>query len=348
MRIPGTGWLRQALGHMRVRRPRQALILMYHRVAEADSDPWGLCVSPAHFAEHLGVLQQHGTCIRLKDLVHALQNGRLPLKALVLTFDDGYADNYHNAKPLLERYGIPATFFLTTGQLGSRREFWWDELGRLLLQPGMLPERLQLTIEGKAHEWHLGDDACYSEESCRQHRSWRAWEEAPSERHVLYLSLWEKLYELSESEKQRVLSELRAWAGVHPRGRSTRRTLSTDEVVSLGQHDLIEQGAHTATHPPLALLPTDAQLREIQQSKTRLVQLLGRPVTSFSYPHGHYTAETVSLVRQAGFTCACSTTATPIQPSSDCFQLPRMQVMDWDGKAFNQQLNAWLAATDES
>ena len=69
----------------------------------------------------------------------AVSGGDVPSAGVVVTFDDGYADNFHNAKPLLERYEIPATVFVTTGYLQDQREFWWDELERILLQPGTLP-----------------------------------------------------------------------------------------------------------------------------------------------------------------------------------------------------------------
>jgi peptidoglycan/xylan/chitin deacetylase (PgdA/CDA1 family) len=81
---------------------------------------------------------------------------------VVITFDDGYADNLHNAKPLLERYDIPATVFVTTGHIGHEREFWGDELDRLLLQPSTLPELLGLSINGSPYQWELGEVAHYT------------------------------------------------------------------------------------------------------------------------------------------------------------------------------------------
>src|SRR5215467_4451596 len=100
------------------------LILMYHRIAELQSDPWGLAVSPRHFAEHLEVLRRHGQPRPLAQTVKALQRQGLPGgRPLVVTFDDGYADNLYNAAPLLDRYDVPATVFLTTGYIDGAREF---------------------------------------------------------------------------------------------------------------------------------------------------------------------------------------------------------------------------------
>jgi len=88
-----------------------------------------------------------------------------------------------------------------------------------------------------------------------------------------------------------------------------------------------------------------AQREEIQQSKTYLEQVLGSPVTSFAYPYGRqsdYTAETVALVREAGFACACSASANVVRRAADPFRLPRLHVQDWDGEKFTQVLSRWL------
>src|SRR5262245_38128283 len=111
----------------------RAVILMYHRIADVPLAPWSMCVAPEHFAAHLLMLRQYAIPMSLNQLAHAYHAGNLPQRAVAITFDDGYADNLHHAKPLLERYGIPATVFVTTGYVGSTREFWWDELERVLL-----------------------------------------------------------------------------------------------------------------------------------------------------------------------------------------------------------------------
>jgi peptidoglycan/xylan/chitin deacetylase (PgdA/CDA1 family) len=315
---------------------------MYHRVAEPPSDPWGLAVEPRRFAEHLEVLRQHARPMRLRQLSRALLKGGLPDRSVIVTFDDGYVDNLHNAKPLLERYDIPATVFLTAGYIGHEREFWWDELDRLLLRPGALPESLSLVVNGSTYQWELGEAAHYSKEAARRHRGWRAWEEAPSSRHSLYNSLWKLLHSMTESERRRVLRELRGWAGAEPAGRPSHRPLSLEEAVALMQGGLVEVGAHTVTHPALSALPAASQRGEILGSKARLEELLGQQVTSFAYPHGDLSAETAGIVREAGFARACSARAGLVELSTDPFQLPRRYVQDWDGEAFSRRLSKWF------
>lgn len=346
---PGSGEARSRTGALQ-QVPRghaagvdsKSLILMYHRVAEGHADPWGLAVSPGHFAEHLAVLREASRPMHLQQLVAALGNGGGSGRGTIVTFDDGYADNLHGAKPLLEKAGIPATMFLTTGYLGEQREFWWDELERLLLQPGRLPERLRLSIGGAAREWRLGTAIDYTEAEWRRDRVWRAPENPPGPRHTLYVSLWELLQPMAEVERRRVLEELRVWVGVAAGARSTHRILSRSEVLDLAAGGLIEIGAHSVTHPVFSDAATELQREEVRRSKRDLEEILGYPISSWAYPYGAYGPDTVSIVRETGFRCACSTAEGTVGRGADSFQLPRFEVKDWDGQEFARRLNRWF------
>jgi len=343
MRIRGIGRLRHAARQVKGRFARQAVILTYHRIAEVRSDPWALCVRPQYFAEQLEVLRRDYHPLSLQQLTTVMRGGDIPRRAVVVTFDDGYANNLSHAKPLLERYEIPATVFLTAGAVGHEREFWDDELDRLLLQPGTLPEALHLSLSGRSFYWQLGEAAHYREEASQRHHRWRAWEEeTPTARHVLYRSLYQLLLPLPDEERCQTLNDLRAWAGAEPVSRSTHRFLSREEVAALAQGGLIEIGSHTMTHPVLSECSAAAQRGEIEQSKARLEEALGHPVTSFAYPYGkpsHYTAETVAIVREAGFDCACARFGGVVRRDTDPFQLPRFHIQDYGGEEFARQVS---------
>jgi peptidoglycan/xylan/chitin deacetylase (PgdA/CDA1 family) len=335
-------WVRRATALFR----SQVVILLYHRVFEALSDPQLLCVSPKHFDQHLEYLKQHYQVVNLHELVSSMREGKLPKRAVVVTLDDGYADNLYHAKPLLEHHDIPATVFLISGYIGQEREFWWDELDGLLLQAGTLPETLRLTVNGSVYQWELGRAAHYSKEDFEQHRHWSVLEkDDPSPRQHLYRALCELLCPLPKEERDKILDELLTWASSTSMSRPAHHSLSPDEVLHLVEGGLVEVGAHTVTHPLLARLRAATQRDEIQGSKTHLEEILGRSVNSFSYPYGSrsaYTAETVTIVREAGFTCACSNFADAVWQGSDSFQLPRVLVRDWDGEEFAHRLEAWL------
>lgn len=341
MRIRGLSKVQRVFRRLRNRFAPGALILLYHRVAEVDTDPWGLCVTPQHFAEHLEVLRKHTRPMKLQQLTQALQDGKRSQRSVVITFDDGYADNLHNAKLLLESYDIPATVFVTRG-VGHEREFWWDELERLLLQPGTLPETLHLSINGSTYQWELGEAVHYSKDRYECYRCWRIGDDYPSSRHFLYYSIHQLLRPLLEGERRKALDELLEWTGTEPVSRSTHRPLTLAEVFTLERGKLIEVGSHTMTHPSLSALSVALQQDEIQRSKAELEEIVGHPLKSFAYPYGDYTAETVALVREAGYTCACSTAADVVWLGNDCFQLPRVEVQDCDGQEFARTLEEWF------
>lgn len=167
-----------------------AVVLLYHRVNATTSDPWALNVSPRNFAEQLAVLQRCCRLLSLTDLVRNIGAGQSGAGQVAVTFDDGYADNLYSALPVLERFEVPATFFVPSGHVGSSDELWWDELDRLLLQPGHLPRLLTLDIEGKPFQWDLAEASSYSGQESVQHAGWVAWEPPPTLRHALYVALW--------------------------------------------------------------------------------------------------------------------------------------------------------------
>ncbi len=119
-------------------------ILMYHYICtpptDADDVRIDLSTSPETFHEQLAALDAAGyTTITLYDLVFALQTGQtLPDKPIILTFDDGYRDNYENAFPILQEYDMVATFFVITGYLDEGRPDYvtWEQVAEMS-QAGM-------------------------------------------------------------------------------------------------------------------------------------------------------------------------------------------------------------------
>ena len=131
MRVPGVKTAKTFSRWVQARILGGALILGYHRVAHVTRDEYEVCVTPKHFAEQMEMVNKYAYPISLAKLVQYLKAGSLPPKSVAVTFDDGYADNLYEAKPILEKYQIPATVFVCTGYVG--REFWWDELDRLVM-----------------------------------------------------------------------------------------------------------------------------------------------------------------------------------------------------------------------
>lgn len=319
----------------------EAVILMYHRVDDVELDPWGLAVSPRHFDHHLQVLRERSRPLSLAGMLNARQRGRLPRRSVVVTFDDGYADNLYHAAPLLMRHQIPATVFVTVGGTGSEREFWWDELAHMMLRPGRLPSRLELEINGAAQQWELGEASDYRIDDYRRDRDQRPWEAVPNSRLAFYYAVWKALRPLPYGECEQALDTLRHWAEMAPRDPSYR-PLSEAELRVLSDGGLVEIGGHTLTHPSLPAHPPALQRTEIHECKARLEQMLQRPITSFAYPFGDYVPATAELVRDVGYTCACTTAAARVKRTSDPFELPRFEVRNWSRDEFAGRLRGWL------
>ena len=337
------GKIGRVVGGLRGRFGQRAAILMYHRITDYVSNPYLLCVTPHHFAEHLQVIRDIGYPMRLDELARGVRDGNLPQRAMCVTFDDGYADTLYTAKPLLERYDVPATVFMTTGTSGRSREFWWDELERIFLQPGCLPAHLQLDGGGQHFAWDLGDSSIYSEDDFHRGKNWTLLESSdPTPRHAVLRAVHELILSMGAADRQQVLDRLLNWAGMAPMVRATHRALEPDEIVNLDRGGIVEVGSHTVNHLALSTQPSQVQREEIQPSKADLEGWLEHAVRSFAYPHGLYTRESVAFVREVGFEYACACLYRPVRPSSDLFLLPRVSVFNWDGDEFACHLRAWI------
>ena len=294
-----------------------AVILLYHRVFDLDTDPQQLCVRVQHFAEHLAHLKQHFQVISLRALIAALRDRNLPDRAVVVTFDDGYVDNLWNAKPLLECHGVPATVHVATGLVGRAAEFWWDELERLVFFSRGLPEKLR--IMGRVRKAATPDR--------------------------VYREIHRLLRPLPAGEQQAVIAELRSQVHEAPLPRPTHRVLTPDELRTIANSDLVEIGAHSLTHSMLTSLPLEEQRHEMAESKRSLESILGRAVRSFAYPFGGremVSRQTIGLAEECGFESACGTIAASVSVKSDLFFLPRFLARDWNGEEFGRQVRGFF------
>jgi peptidoglycan/xylan/chitin deacetylase (PgdA/CDA1 family) len=293
---------------------RRSLVLIYHRV---DPSPSDLAVSPRNFGEQLEVLRREFHPVGL-DRVLPRDGGETgPRRSVAVTLDDGYADSLTRAKPLLERFDVPATVFVTTGNLGDERGFWWDELARLLSGPSELPKTPPPGLEAESASGGV----------------------------PLFDTLRRRLQSLSEEDRWDALDALARWSGADRGPRGAHRSLSAGELSSLVEGGLVSAGAHTVTHPVLSALAPQRQREEILESRARLEEITAGPVTRFAYPFGErgdYTEETVGILRDAGFDCACAAFRGVVRAGTDPFQLPRCAAGDWDGEKFRRRLRKWF------
>jgi len=316
-------------------------VLMYHRIGEPARDPWGLAVSPVHFAEHLEVLRRERNVMSLSDATRVLEAGPLPADAVLVTFDDGYADNLHAGLPALERHEVPAAVFVSTGYFGRPHGFWWDELERILFEAPSLPGSLELDV--RASSLHV-DLAGLPERQAGDAADWRALTGGPSTaRQVLYERLWTWMWLVLDAEREEALDKVATWAGAQRTPAGADRPLSTSEVAEMAQHPLLGLGAHTVTHPRLSGLTASMQRLEIRESARTLEAISGRPTFAMAYPFGgpgDVDPDSVRAASEVGYRVAFMAVPEGSGGGHDRLGVPRHYVPDLDGDEFVRWLHA--------
>lgn len=324
----------------------QAVILMYHRIDRVELDPWGMCVTPENFSGHLEAIKRVAQPMSLLDFVQAREAGELPERSVVITFDDGYVDNFQQALPLLQRHHVPATFFISTGNIDSGAEFWWDRLESILLGPDTLAGQLELPLPSGTVAMTLGEGARYEAAERAADRGVYPWTAAPGSRLRFFYEVWKNLWPLAETVREDALQHLGHWAGVDSLPSASRRTMTSAELRSMAAEPLAEIGAHTVSHPPLSNRDVAEQAGQILDCRDRLQQILGVRVASFAYPHGKYLPETVRILEDSGFRCAVTTEHRLADADSEPMKLPRFGAKDVAGDAFLLQLRQWFGIAE--
>lgn len=280
------------LGAMRARWQCDLPILAYHRVidiaVEDDFafDPELVSASCAQFRAQMEYVRAHHDPIRFSDLLAAFDGGTpLPARPLIVTFDDGYSDNYTNAFPVLRELQIPATIFVSTGYVGGTDTFWYDHVAHALYR----------APEGEVNLPWLGPRMRL--------------DDVPSRRRAAKVAL-RHLCRIPDLERrqciQRLATEIDFNIEIVDRAWSQPMTWSqVREMSSAG----IEFGAHTVSHPVLSRCDDDVLQRELVDSKARLEQETGVSADVMSYPFGYpddYDERTPRAARAAGFRLATS------------------------------------------
>ena len=300
----------------------RTVVLLYHRVTKLDHDPWGIAVQPKNFAEQLQVVREIGA-VALRDTEPGSLRPFSPACSVAVTFDDGYADNYRQALPLLEKFEVPATIFVATGYTGKAVPFWWDDLQALLLG-SKLKHNVEVSISGQPVTLYPVQDEHPIDALKRVHPL---------------------LQQLDAAERNEALAMLRETVRFDQAHRSADFAMNEEELEKIAASPFIEVGAHTVTHPKLSALPPRRQREEIEESKKYLEDTLGKRITSFAYPFGgavHFTEATEKIVISAGFHRTCTTEAVVYGERHTAFRIPRLYAPDIDGEKFSHWLRSYL------
>lgn len=296
------------------------IVLLYHRVADLETDPQLLAISIENFEAQIKFLKKNYSILKFED---KWENIKKP--SVVITFDDGYVDNYVNALPVLEKYQVPATIFVTTGNINTSNEFWWDDLERLLLLNKKLPQSYCLgTSKGKYKLSFLTTNAIKKSYD------------------LLHLILKDLQFE----ERIAVLKNMEAELNPLVNPRKLYRTMNEKELIEIDRSLYITIGGHTVTHTQLSIQNIDIQKTEIEESKKKLEVLLQRKINVFSYPFGgknDYTKDTIDILKNIGYQKVASNYMGQIHSwNKNEFELPRCLIRNWDENVFKKILKSFF------
>lgn len=333
--------VRQWLYKLRRRFESRVVVLLYHRVADLETDPWGLAVKPAHFEQHLRLLKRKCNVLSLDELSVQLRSKKLTRRGVVITFDDGYEDNFSQARPLLEKYELPATFFIASQFIESAQPFWWDELAEIILNTCSLPPLCSLDIGDKPFAFRLDEEKVLTDECRRKQNQWKWPDEPLTRRCALYLHLWERLKPLPYPEIIGNMYRIKVWAKDDGAFAQKHRPMSLSQLQCLSQQPLYGIGNHTATHLALGMHAPGVQAQDMATCQRFLEQTGARPGHAISYPYGSYNEATTQLVGNKGM-IAFTTNECAVSKASNLFCLGRVKVENREGNTFYKRLQQFF------
>jgi peptidoglycan/xylan/chitin deacetylase (PgdA/CDA1 family) len=293
-------------------------VVNYHRILEAkdpllESEP-----DVATFRWQMALLAKSFNVISLHDAVQLIGTGRMPPRAVCITFDDGYRSVHDLALPILQEFKLPATVFVTSGFVGGGN-MWNDRIIEAVqnLPPGQLDLRdLGLGAYSLAS---LGD------------------------RQKTVARLTEASKYLPPQARFDLVKRLEQMVGDHL---DAGLMLTPEMVVNLDRAG-IEIGAHTISHPILTSLEDASSRLEIEDGKKELEAIIGKPVRLFAYPNGKigkdFDERHMNMAREAGFAAAFTTRAGAVTSTQDRYALPRSRPWDKTPFMFGLRLLRWLA-----
>ena len=286
--------------------PRSAVILSYHSIVEEPQRTdhiLGISRARSCFEDHMQTLARRFSPVTVRDVAEFASSGRkLPPRAVAVTFDDGFADNYEVALPILNRYGIPATFYIMVDGVENGRLPWYCRL------------RYALNTTKKSSWFNASRNQSYSLAT-------------PQGRKTALTAAWEVGARLTGQVQQNFIREVEESLEIAPLTTSHGFMMTWDQVRSLRKagHTV---GGHTVSHPNLAQVSEGEAHYEITECKKKLEKEIGEPIDHFSYPHPalnpQWSRQTLEITRQAGFKSAALTKCGPVRAGDEPLALKRI------------------------
>ncbi len=276
-------------------------ILPYHSVVEK---PNGFYPENAllFFKKQMAHLSKNYNVIDFETLVERYEKKQSLRGCVVITFDDGFSDNYELAYPVLKQYKLPATIFLTTDFINKKSTPWFIKFRYAFMETPK--KHIQIKIEDTDYNFPTNNQI---ERKVTSDKVMSYMRSCPEEQRV---QLLDTLYEILEIENFKPLENL---------------MLNWDQIREMSGHG-ISFGAHTESHPVLSQTTIERAMQEIKNSKDIIETETKKQVYSFAYPFGKksdFSQELIPIIKKLGFKCAVTTETEKNNFSTDLFALNR-------------------------
>lgn len=294
-------------------RGRQSVILGYHRVLPAESEELkfiqpGMYVTSQTFEKHMRYINEHYNVTTLDELIKnpGVEN------ACIVTFDDGWYDNYQYAFPVLKKYSIPATIFLATNLIGTNSWAW--------------PDRISYYINFATRDQvDLVINAILSQSRTMPVKHIKGFS-SQGNRPVLADEIINYLKTTTEDARNSLMASIDSHMETLMSALNGQRPWMTwPEIIEMSYGN-ISFGAHSHNHVILTQTNIEEAAREIKDSRNTLEDKLGKPVSMFSYPNGNYNHELMRIIDNLGFKLAVTTKPGMINESENLLALRRILI----------------------
>jgi peptidoglycan/xylan/chitin deacetylase (PgdA/CDA1 family) len=284
------------------------VVVVYHRVNKSPGKKFkstrNLSVETDQFEKQLLFLKENFTIVRLQTVVDCLRSQQeLPRNFAAITFDDGYADNFTEAYPLLLKHKTPATIFLATGLIGSDDLFWHDKLEVILFRT----RHRSLRFESHAGLDEIGLKTV-------------------GERYFAYEVLSERLLDLTPHERRMFLAELSIALDVEVSEETQKiyRPLDWEQVRRMFESGLVQFGGHSMNHQEITKLNWGIEAEELSLSRKLISRHIGVWPELFAYPNGTYDAGCHHRLAAYGYGGAFTTRLGVVNNGCSPFAIPRV------------------------
>lgn len=279
-------------------------VLAYHRVGDYDLDTFpyfapNISATTAMFRQQMAYVAEHFNVIDLHTLRDYVRGqGDLPERPLLITFDDGYYDNYASAAPILREFNFPAVIFIVTGRMDDQSPLWWDEVAYYFH-----------TTQSRAANLPLIGQVSLT---------------TLDEKGAAMYAYSEALKRLPEDEKHDYVAQLPELLNTAPLQPAEHQMfMNWEQVRELWSDNIVSQ-PHTHTHPILTRIPLDAARDELQTSAEMIRRETGQDAFAFAYPNGQpadYSPDIMQTMRELNIELGFTLSAGPM-PRVDIRQYP--------------------------